>query len=414
LTRSDGGGVLNSSETTSHNKTRLWRGFLIAFGVTLLLGCVFAAGYAAGRLPAARTAAAGGPAFDVLWNVQDLLSKEFLGDAPTAQAQAYGAAHGLVQSYHDPYTVFVEPAPRRLERDDLRGHFGGIGASMSRNAAGDVVIAPMRDRPAARAGVQDGDVLIAVDGKPITAQMTVDDVVLLVRGDEGSKVILTVRHGGQDKPIDVTVVRERIEIPSVEWRVLDAGHNLGYVRISIFGERTGEELQQGLAELAGKGVNKLVLDLRGNGGGLLDAAVDSVSQLVKQGVVLREVKRGGAEQVYPIKTVHSPAYDWPIVVLVDGGTASASEITAGALRDQQRGVLIGEKTFGKGSVQRVHELSDGSSLHVTVARWLTPNGTQLDKVGLTPAVQVPLTDDDRKAGRDPQLDRATAWLLGQH
>jgi carboxyl-terminal processing protease len=408
--------VTNSTETTAstQHKTHIWRGFLIAFGITLLMGGIFAAGFFLGRSPAGRTPTAADPAFNVLWNVQALLNKEFLGDQPTAQAQAYGAAHGLVESFKDPYTVFVEPAPRRLERDDLAGHFGGIGAGMSRNAAGDLVITPMREQPAARAGIQDGDVLVAVDGKPITAQMTVNDVVLLVRGDEGAKVVLTVRHPGQDKTVDVTVVRERIQIPSVEWRVLDAGQHIGYVHISIFGEQTGQELQQGLAELAGKGVNKLVLDLRGNGGGLLNAAVDTVSQLVKQGVVLREVTRGGAEQTYPIKPTNSPALNWPIVVLVDGGTASASEITAGALRDQNRGVLIGEKTFGKGSVQRVHELSDGSSLHVTVARWLTPNGSQIDKVGLTPNVTVPLTDDDRQAGRDPQLDRATAWLLGRH
>jgi len=377
-----------------------------------LVGSAFLGGYLAGDWRASRDATARAD-YDLLWQARDLLSTRFLGEIPDAQAQMFGAVRGLVGSYQDPYTVFVEPAPRRIERDEIRGHFGGIGATMGRNEAGDLTLTLMRDRPAARAGVKDGDILLAVDGKPITRQMSVQDVVSLVRGDEGTKVVLTLKRADVANPFDITVVRERIETPSVEWRVLSEADHIGYVKISIFGERTAEELETGVAELAAKGVDKLALDLRGNGGGLVDAAVEITSRFLAEGTVLYETRRGGQERYYPVKRMTSPAQKWPLVILVDAGTASASEIVAGALQDAKRGVLIGEKTFGKGSVQEVHELPGGTSLHVTVARWLTPARHQIDKVGLTPDVQVNIPAADRDAGRDPQLARAQSWLRGE-
>jgi len=390
---------------------RWWRGLVIGVLVGALIGGVFLLGYVLGKRHEQRAEA--GADFDVLWTVRNLLQANFIGEIPSAQAQVYGAAHGLTAAFNDPYTVFVEPAPRQIERDELAGHFGGIGAYMSRDDAGDVIVTVMRDRPAAQAGIQDGDVLLEVDGKPITKEMKIEDIVALVRGEVGSKVKLKLRHADQSEPFTVDVVRERIDTPSVEWRVLDKGKHIGYVRISIFGEQTAQELQTGLTELAGQGVDKLIFDLRGNGGGLVDAAIDTASQFLKDGVVLREIKRGGQERFYPVKPAKSPAQDWKIALLVDGGTASAAEIVAGALQDQGRAILVGEKTYGKGSVQEVHELPDGSSLHVTVARWLTPDRHQIDKTGLAPDVQVNITDEDRSAGRDPQLSRAQAWLAGE-
>ena len=392
---------------------RWWRGFAAVLVAAAVLGGVFVAGYTFGGRQPDRADA--GAAFDVLWTVRGLLDRSFVGEIPSAQAQAYGAAHGLTAAYADPYTVFVEPIAREIERDELRGQFGGIGAYMARNDAGDLVVTVMRDRPAARAGIQDGDILLEVDGKPVTTTgMKVEEIVTLVRGDVGTRVQLKLKRAGQAEPFIVEVVRERIETPSVETRVLDKDKRIGYARIGLFGERTSRELQAGLAELAAQGVDKLVLDLRGNGGGLVDAAVDTASQFLKEGVVLRELKRGDQERFYPVKSVKSPAQGWELVVLTDGGTASASEIVAGALRDYGRATLIGEKTFGKGSVQEVHEFSDGSSLHVTVARWLTPNRHEIDKIGLVPDVEVGITGADRDAGHDPQLARAQAWLSGDH
>ena len=390
---------------------RGWRWVVVSLVLILFILGVFASGYFLGNRRVAHAEADTG--FDVLWNVRAILDRSFIGEIPSAQQQAYGAAHGLVAAFNDPYTLFVEPAPREMERDELAGHFGGIGAYMTRNDAEDLVLTVIPDRPAAKAGVQDGDVLLEVDGKPITKDMPVDEIVALVRGDIGTKVMLRLRRSNRAEPLVVSVVRERIETPSVEWRVLDKDEHIGYVRISLFGQRTSQELEAGLAELASQGVDKLVLDLRGNGGGLVDAAVDIVSQFIKDGQVLREVKRGGQERFYPTKGVKGPAQVWELALLVDGGTASASEIVAGSLRDQKRAVLIGEKTYGKGSVQEVHELADGSSLHVTIARWLTPNRTQIDKTGLEPDVVVNISQGDRDAGRDPQLARAQSWLGGE-
>lgn len=387
---------------------RWWRGFVIGLLLGLLAGGVFVAGYSLGTRQHAPTGQ--GADFGMLWTVRDVLSSRFVGEAPPAKAQVYGAARGLTESYGDPYTRFVEPAPREMERDELRGHFGGIGAYMSRNDAGDLVLTVMRDRPAARAGIQDGDILLAVDNQAITPDMKVEEVVALVRGDVGTTVSLKLLRPGQPEPYTVAVTRERIETPSVEWRVLDEAAHIGYVRLSLFGERTADELRTGLNELAAAGVNRLVVDLRGNGGGLVDAAVDVTSLFLREGNVLREVKRGGQERFYPVKSTRSSAQEWTLALLVNAGTASASEIVAGALRDQGRAILIGEKTYGKGSVQEVHELPDGSSVHVTVARWLTPNRQQIDGNGLEPAITIEFTPEDREQGRDPQLLRAQAWL----
>ena len=392
---------------------RLVRSFALGFVAALLLLGVFLAGYSAGSGKSRRSAAQR-PEFDILLQVQDLLQTNFLGDIPEARQQVYGAIRGLAGSYQDPYTVFVEPSAREVERDELRGHFGGIGARLARDDAGNMVLTVIRERPAARAGVMDGDVLLAVDGQAVTPQMNVEDTIALIRGDVGTRVGLTLRRIGQPQPLDVTVVREKIETPSVGWRLLDKDRRIGYARVGIFAESTSKELLAGIEELDAQGAEKLVLDLRGNGGGLLDAAIQTTSLFLQQGDVLREVKRGGQERYFPTKRVNSPSQTWELALLVDGGTASASEIVAGALRDSGRAVLIGEKTFGKGSVQEVHELQDGSSLHITVARWLTPNRHQIDKAGLEPDVPVSITPGDRTDGRDPQLKRAQSWLEGLH
>jgi len=388
------------------------RNLLTGVLVLAAIACVFVAGYYFGARNIAQSAAPS--EFDTLWRARGLLERSFIGEIPSDQRQAWGATHGMVASYGDLYTIFVEPGPREMERDDLRGHFGGIGAYMGRNEQELLVLTVMRDRPAARAGVQDNDILVAVDGQLITTDMTIQDVVALVRGPEKTDVELTLQRPPSTETFVVTVTRERIETPSVEWRVLDAAEHVGYARIALFGERTADELRTALNELAEVGVQRLVLDLRGNGGGLVDAAVDITSQFLREGDVLREVKRGSQERYYPVKANRSPAQDWEIAMLVDGGTASASEIVAGALRDHGRATLIGEKTYGKGSVQEVHEFPDGSSLHVTVARWLTPRLQQIDGAGLEPDLVVAITQNDRDNGRDPQLARAEAWLKGEH
>jgi carboxyl-terminal processing protease len=347
--------------------------------------------------------------FGVYWEAWHIIEDKFYDDIPEHPIPVYGAVRGALGTLEDPYTIFIEPQPRALERAELEGQFGGIGAYVTRGPEGEVVLAPMVDSPAEQAGVQEGDVVVRVDDTPITPDMTTDQVVLLIRGEVDTQVTLTLERVGEADPIVVTITRKIIETPSVEWRVLEQEPSIGYIRIRLFTERTGRELERAIQDLKDAGVTRLALDLRDNGGGLLDAAVDVASQFLREGVVLYEDRRDEAEKLYSVKK-GGLALDLPLVVLVNGGTASASEIVAGALRDYERGPLIGERTFGKGSVQLVYDLSDRSSLHVTVARWLTPERHRIDGEGLVPDVEVIPSDADRESGIDPQLERAIAYL----
>lgn len=350
--------------------------------------------------------------FRVFWEAWHLVEKDFYGELPTPKAMAYGALRGALSSLNDPYTILVEPQPRQIEKDELHGSFGGIGVLLSQSADGSFVLSPMRDSPAMRAGIQEGDVLLAIDGTAITPQMTPGDVQVLVRGPVGSEVRLTIRRQGISEPLVLVIIREEIVTPSVEWRMIEGQPDIGYIRITSFTARTPQELQEALADLRGQGMACLILDLRDNGGGLLDEAVQVASQFLDKGVVLYERRRETEESAYPVQE-GGMARDVPLVVLINGGTASASEIVAGALQDYRRGLLIGECTFGKGSVQHIYDLSDGSSLHVTSAQWFTPSRHQINGQGLTPDIEIPLTEEDRAQGQDPQLERAITYFAAQ-
>jgi carboxyl-terminal processing protease len=347
--------------------------------------------------------------FGVYWEAWHIIEDKFYGEIPDGPALVYGAIRGVLGTLQDPYTILVEPQPRELEKAELEGQFGGIGAFVTRGPEGEVILTPMVDSPAEQAGLQEGDKLLRVDETPITPEMTTDEVVLLIRGEVGTQVVLTLKREGAADSVVVTITRKVIETPSVEWRVLEQDGSTGYIRIRLFTERTSRELERALEELGEDGVTRLILDLRDNGGGLLDAAVDVASQFLGEGVVLYEDRRDQPEKLYSVKK-GGGALDLPLVVLVNGGTASASEIVAGALRDYERGPLIGERTFGKGSVQLVYDLSDKSSLHVTVARWLTPNRQRIDGEGLVPDVEVIPSETDQASGADPQLEKAVAYL----
>jgi carboxyl-terminal processing protease len=345
--------------------------------------------------------------FGVFWEAWDILQRDFYGDKPPTEARTYGAINGLVESYGDPFTYFVEPEPRQREKEDLSGEFGGIGAWVSQDQDGTIRLQPMAGLAAERAGVRDQDILRAVDGTPITSDMTTEDVVTLIRGPVGEPVLLTILREESGETLDIEVIRERIETPTVEWRMLEEAPETGYVTIHLFGERTVTELDRALEDLRSKGASQLVLDLRHNPGGLLDGAVAVASRFLSDGVVLFERKSDGTEETYRVGNAQRVS-DWPVVVLVDGATASAAEIVAGALQDRSRASLVGEKTFGKGSVQLVHDLSDGSSIHVTIAHWLTPNGHEINGVGLTPDFEVAHED-----GRDAPLEEAVRLFSSQ-
>ncbi|MFN2225117.1 MAG: S41 family peptidase [Anaerolineae bacterium] len=390
---------------------RTTRIFALAVLITAMVICAFAAGVGAtwwlmhGRTPQAEEAAD----FGVFWEAWHLVEQAFYGDLPSMQQVAWGAIRGALDTLDDPHTTFLEPQPRQREREELSGRFGGIGAYVSQNEAGQIVLDPMPDLPAARAGVQEGDAVLKVDDTEITAGMTADEVVNLIRGDIGSTVRLTLGREGQAEPLVVEIRREEIPNPSVEWRMLEEAPGIGYVRISIFSGRTVLELRDALEDLSGQGMTSLVLDLRSNGGGLFDAGIDVAGEFLSDGVIVYQVEKGNEETVFRASG-RTSLPDAPMVILVNGGTASASEIVAGALQDHGRAALIGEQTYGKGSVQSVYDLSDGSSVHITHAQWFTPNRRAITGEGLMPDVQVSISEQDRNAGRDTQLEQAIEYL----
>ena len=382
--------------------------------LVILAGSAFAAGYLTRGLVNGRESSLVRAKQDDLALFQEawaLVEGNFLGTLPDSRQVTYGAIRGSLATLGDPYTVFIEPAAREVERERLQGSFGGIGAYITRSEeTGEVLLEPIPGNPAEAAGILAGDVLLAVDGQAINDALTVPEIVELVKGEKGTSVTLTVRHPDATEAVDIAVVRADILLPSVTFRLLEADPTIGYISLSRFSGESGNEVGAALQELLSQGATRFVLDLRQNGGGLRDAAVDVADHFLNNGPVLYLDSQQEGERVFNA-TDETLAPDQPLVVLIDSGTASASEIVAGALRDRERATLIGNSpTFGKGSVQLVFDLSDGSSVHVTSARWLTPNRQQLDGEGIPPDILVEVTQDDIDDGRDPVLERATQYL----
>ncbi len=321
------------------------------------------------------------------------------------EAMIHGAIRGLLASLEDPHTFFLEPEERQLETDSLQGEFGGIGVLLLVES-GLVTIADISpNSPAEQAGLQIGDVVQAVDDTHIM-DLALDEVVLLVRGPIDTAVRLQVLRNGQ--VLHLTAVRGRIELPSLSWRLLT--DTIGYVHIESFTGRTGEELTRALDGMADKEISALVLDLRGNGGGAVDGATAVLGQLLGHGISYRELNQQQLERRHPIP-FNAEAVEWPLAILIDSGTASAAEIVAAALRDYSRGALIGQPTFGKGSMQGIFELSDGSSIHVTIARWLSSNGAPIEGAGVEPDLVVAAVPSDEAL--DKVLDAAMQYLSAE-
>lgn len=337
-----------------------------------------------------------------------LLKDQFYGQLPDQRELTYNAIRGMVDHLGDPHTAFVDPEQAALLNSDMEGHFEGIGARVGLAEGGGVRLEYLfPEQPAEKAGLQAGDVVIGVDGKDIT-HLDLMEAIGLIRGPRDSKVVLTIARDGE-KPFDVSVMRARIEIPVVESKTLADGR-IGYIALSEFSSVAPQRLADAMQEALAKQLTGLILDLRGNPGGLLDASVRIGSYFVPEGNILIERSKDGKERTYA-RQGRFLLGKTPLVVLVDGGSASASEIVAGAIQDAGTGKLIGEKTYGKGSVQLPNSLSDGSQLRVTIAHWFTPKDRAINGVGLTPDIQVSLTQADIEAKRDPQLDRAVEYLL---
>jgi carboxyl-terminal processing protease len=346
--------------------------------------------------------------FAIFWEAWHVLEQEFYGDLPPEPELPYAAIEGVIDEAGDPYTAFLDPVRAEILSSDLSGTFEGIGATVRLRPDERLeIVQPLPDGPAIKAGLRAGDVILQVDGTDLEG-MSLYEAISLIRGPAGTVVHLLVERQEVDEPVELDVERARIELEVVASKMLENG--IAYVQLSEFGETATTKLVSALRMLNTQEPEAYILDLRGNRGGYLHTAIEVTSQFVGQSPIVVERFKDGREQKHRA-IPGGIALDVPLVVLVDGASASASEIAAGAIQDTGRGVLIGTRTLGKGSVQVAHTLSDGSQLRVTIARWFTPNGRAIHGQGLEPDIQVERTEEDMATGRDPQLERAIAYLL---
>ncbi len=350
---------------------------------------------------------ASGETFDLFWEAWDLIQRDYYGELSTDEEMTNGAIRGAINTLGDPFTAFIDPRVAEINREDDSGSFEGIGAYVTMRDGRLMIVSTFKNQPAAEAGVRRGDFVLQVDETPIE-NMSVYEAITLIRGPAGMPVRLTILREGEE-PFEVEIVRARIDIPVVESEMREDG--IAYVSLFDFSSDASDKLGDAIEELLEQDPKGLILDLRGNPGGWLNEAVEATGLfLPRKDVVLIERFNDGTDRTY--ETPDKPiAPDIPMVVLVDGGSASASEIVAGALQDHGRAVLLGETTFGKGSVQWPHELSNGAELRVTGARWFTPNDRAIHGEGLDPDIEIELTFEDLEADLDPQLLRAVEYLL---
>ncbi|MGB8252169.1 MAG: S41 family peptidase [Anaerolineaceae bacterium] len=345
--------------------------------------------------------------FEPFWQTWQVIHDDYVDQPVNDTTLMQGAIRGMLDSLGDPHTSYMNPEQYKLEEGVLSGEYEGIGAYIDTTGEYVEIISPITGSPADKAGLKAGDLIIGIDGEDMTG-ISGDVVHSKVIGPAGSQVTLTIRRGGVDKPFDVTITRAKISVPSVESKTLE--DNLAYIRINIFGDDTTKELRSQLGDLLKANPRGLVLDLRGNGGGYLDTAIQVVSEFVDKGVVVYEEYGDGTRHEYKVQS-GGMATEIPLVVLVDEGTASASEITAGAIQDYGRGKIVGTTTYGKGSVQNwIALINDQGAIRVTIARWLTPNGRQINKVGIQPDYVVKFTEQDITDKKDVQLLKAIEVL----
>lgn len=354
--------------------------------------------------------------FAPFWKAWSILEEKYVPTATstsvvTDQDKVWGAIQGLAGSLGDPYTTFFPPQEAKTFAEDIRGNFEGVGMEMSVRDGVLTVIAPLKGLPAEKAGVQAGDKVIGIDGAP-TGHMTIDEAVSTIRGERGTPVVFTIVREGVSEPLEITVVRDTIDIPTINTKLVGPDNDVFVIELYNFSSVSANLFRDALREFIQSGRHKLIIDLRGNPGGYLEAAVDMASWFLPQGktIVVEDAGGKGTNQIYRSRGYDVFGDTYKVALLVDQGSASASEILAGALRDNGKAVLVGAQTFGKGSVQELVTLTPETSLKVTVARWFTPNGISISAHGLTPDYEVVLTTEDVAAGRDLQLEKAIEVL----
>jgi len=385
----------------------------VRLGTTVLLLVAFAFGYLFGHanlqldkryIPRLVNTDLGRPSdvnFGLFWDIYNEVSQNYLKPID-AQKALYGAINGMVNSLDDPYSSFMTPDESASFKNDLNGKLEGIGAEIGRRNGVPSIIAPLEGSPAQKAGLKPGDKIIAVDNA-YTENMSLNEVVLKIRGKNGTQVTLKILRQGEKDPRDITITREAINVDDVSYEVKS---EIAVVTIRQFGDNSYAQLDKVAKEIKEKNIKYVIFDLRNNPGGLLDKAIDMLGVILPKNsvVVEQKPKQGNVEKM---TTTQDPVLgNEKIAVLVNGGSASASEIFAGAIQDLHRGTVIGEKTFGKGTVQVLKDFDSGSALKLTIAQWLTPVGRQIDATGITPDIEVGLSDTDSDTGNDPQLDKA--------
>jgi len=345
--------------------------------------------------------------FNLFWNVWDLLKEKYVDkDKLDDKKLFYGALKGLVESAGDPYTVFMEPKLAQEFASDLAGTFEGIGAEIGKKNEVITIIAPLADMPAEKAGLKSGDKIYAIDGQS-TAGLAVDEAVSKIRGPKGTEVTLTIFRDGFEQPKDFKIIRQVILVKSVRTEMRDDG--IFVVIITNFNDDTSTLFKQAVQKAVAANPKGLILDLRNNPGGYLETAIDVASEWIDKGIIVTEQFSPEKKNEY-LNRGRARLKDFPTVVLVNQGSASASEIVAGALKDYKQATIIGKKTFGKGSVQTLEDLQDSSSVKITVAKWLTPAGYNINGQGIAPDIEVDLTADDYEKNKDPQMDKAVEIL----
>jgi carboxyl-terminal processing protease len=348
--------------------------------------------------------------FEIFWDVWDKLQKNYVDqDKLSDKKMFYGALAGLVSSLEDPYTVFMNPKDAKDFDDDLAGTFEGIGAEIGIKDDILTIIAPLPDTPADKAGLRSGDKVYAIDGES-TAGITIDEAVEKIRGPRGTDVVLSVFHEGDSGVHDVTITRGVIVVKSVYTETLD--NNIFKIEVSNFNEDTKQLFDEAVLKILQNNPKGIILDLRHNPGGYLDTAIEMASEWVEDGAVVYEQYTDGYKLAHESRG-RALLKDFETVVLVNQGSASASEIVSGALQDYDEATIIGRHTFGKGSVQSLVNLDDGSSIKITIAKWLTPDGRSINDEGVMPDFKVDLTKEDYEGDKDPQLEAAIEYLLGK-
>ena len=343
----------------------------------------------------------------LFWDVWSLLASKYVDpQAMDFKEMVYGSIKGMVYSLNDPYTAFLTPKENKDFQNGLDGTLEGIGAELTLRNELITVVSPLKNSPAKKAGLQPEDVILKIDGKNVN-DLSFEQAVSKIRGPKGTKVTLTIARKGHSDPIVLSIVRNTINVNSVDWKMKG---NYALMEINQFGSKTQDEFSKAISDILQKRPKGIILDLRYNGGGYLDGAVDMVSEFLDKGVVVSVKKRNPQEDEVIYVNGQARVANIPMAVLINKGSASASEIVAGAIQDHGRGKIIGEQSFGKGTVQEVENLIDGSSLRVTVAKWYTPNNHNITEVGITPDIEVKRTPEDMADNKDPQLDTAIDYL----